>query len=89
MVRGASYRLCNHPVRAVGETGAAQVDRGTLYITNKRCSFDGRARQLAIGVHADGFVLEKSVGKSPFLTVGGDAAPAAAIAAEALARDWT
>ncbi|CAN5883099.1 hypothetical protein BH11GEM1_BH11GEM1_08780 [soil metagenome] len=97
VVRGASYRLDSHPVRTVGETGAAQVDRGTLYITNKRFIFDGRARQvairhsdvLALGVYADGFILEKSVGKSPFLTVDGDAALAAVIAAEALARDWT
>lgn len=95
VMRGASYRLGNHPVRTIGETGAVQVDRGTLYITNKRCIFNGRARQvairhsdvLALGVYADGFVLEKSVGKSPFLTVDGDAALAAVIAAEALARD--
>ena len=97
VARGASYRLGSHPVRAVGETGAVQVDRGTLYITNKRCIFDGAIRQVAIrhsdvislGIYADGFVLEKSVGKCPLLTVDGDAALAAVIAAEALARDWT
>lgn len=97
VVRGASYRMGNHPVRPVSDTGAVEVDRGTLYITNKRCIFDGRAKQvairhsdvLALGVYADGFVLEKAVGKSPFLTIDGDAALAAVLAAEALARDWT
>lgn len=96
VVRGSSYRLGNHPVQPVSETGAVEADRGTLYITNKRCIFDGRTKQvairhsdvLALGVYADGFVLEKSVGKSPYLTMDGDAALATVIAAEALARDW-
>ena len=97
VVRGASYRLGSHPVRQATETGAVELDHGTLYITNKRCIFDGRARQvairhsdvLALGIYADGFILEKSVGKSPFLSIDGDAALASVIASEALARDST
>ncbi len=97
VVRGASYRLANHPERTLAETGAVQADRGTLYITNKRCIFDGRTKQVAIrhsdvralGVYADGFVLEKSWGKWPSLSIDGDAPLASVILAEALARDWT
>ena len=81
----------------MAETGAIQADRGTLYITNKRCIFDGPARQVAVrhsdvrtlAIYADGFVLEKRAGKSPALSVDGDAPLATVILAEALARDWT
>ena len=82
---------------SVAADHAISVQEADQLKLNKRCIFDGRARQVAIlhsdvvalGVYADGFILEKSVGKSPFLTIDGDAALAAVLAAEALARDWT
>jgi hypothetical protein len=94
VAKGASYRMDTHPTARPEPDGSVEIDKGTLYITSKRFIFDGPRKQaairhsdvIAIEAWADGFLLEKTAGKFPLITIEGDVAIATAIAAEALAR---
>jgi hypothetical protein len=92
--KGTAYDMESHPTARVERDDSVEVDKGTLYITNKRFIFDGPRKQAAIRhsdvvaleAWTDGFLLEKTAGKFPLLAIEGDSAVVTAIAAEALAR---
>lgn len=94
IARGLYYRVgASRPQRVTTE-GLTEIDRGTLYLTNKRVLFDGEQRNwtirwpsiIAFHAYSDGLVLEKGTGKSPHLVLHGDAELAAVLCAVLLAR---
>lgn len=94
IARGVYYRVgASRPHRVTTE-GLTLIDEGTLYITSKRILFDGQKKNTALRLNtiiafepcADGIIIEKATGKSPHITLGGDAEMAAVILGAVLAR---
>jgi tellurite resistance protein len=78
--KGLRYRIGSVQVQRITREELVEVDRGTLYLTNKRVIFDGARKNTAIRLSAllaftpctDGVILEKASGKSPHLVLSGD-----------------
>lgn len=94
IARGVYYRSPRIPPTRVKQDLLTQIDRGELYITNKRVLFNGTKKNTTIRMSAligftpysDGLELEKSSGRSPVLILHDDAELAAAVLAGALVR---
>lgn len=93
VARGLYYRFGSSRPQRVTTEGLAEIDRGVLYLTNKRVLFDGATRNwtirwatiIAFHAYSDGIVLEKGTGKSPHLVLDGDAELAAVLCGALLA----
>jgi hypothetical protein len=93
VARGLYYRVGASRPQHITTEGLTEIDRGTLYLTNKRVLFDGATRNWSvrwasiIAFHAcsDGIVLEKGTGRSPHLVLDGDAELAAVLCGALLA----
>jgi len=78
--KGLRYRVGSVRVQRITREELIEVDRGRLYLTNKRVIFDGGKKNTSIRLSAllsftpfaDGVVLEKSSGRSPHLLLNGD-----------------
>jgi hypothetical protein len=78
--KGLRYRVGSVRVQRITREELTEVDRGRLYLTNKRVIFDGGKKNTAIRLSAllsftpfaDGVVLEKSSGRAPHLLLTGD-----------------
>jgi len=95
IVKGVRYRLGSISPTIVRTTELQEIDSGTLFITNKRLFFDGRAKNTTITYKAvaalklfdGGFEVDKQTGRSPHLFVGPEPEQVAAMAVRAHA-DW-
>jgi hypothetical protein len=87
IARGVYYRVGGSRPQRVTTEGLTEIDAGTLYLTNKRLLFDGRAKNtslklntvIAFDVYTDGLAIEKGSGRSPHLLLNGDVESAATI----------
>lgn len=78
IARGVYYRVGATQPQRVTSKGLTEIDRGTLYLTNRRVLFDGERRNstiplsnlISFQVYADGLQLEKSTGRSHYLLFG-------------------
>lgn len=75
--KGVRYRVGSVRVERITREELTEIDRGRLYLTNKRVIFDGSKKNstvrlsslLSFTPFSDGVVLEKASGKSPHLAV--------------------
>lgn len=73
ITKGLRYRVGNIKLQKISEDKIVEVDRGTLFITNKRIIFMGAKKNITINYnhilsivpYNDGFGIEKDAGKSP------------------------
>ncbi|HET7024378.1 MAG TPA: hypothetical protein VFI39_04165 [Gemmatimonadales bacterium] len=87
IARGLYYRVGRSTPQRVTEQGLAEIDKGTLYLTNKRLFFDGQGKNtsirlqniIAFEVYSDGIAIEKGSGRTPHLMIDGDVELAATI----------
>jgi len=77
--KGFTYRLGSSSSQKIKRDVLEEVDRGTLYVTNKRVIFDGARKNtiirfddiLAVVPHDSGGVeIDKTAGRSPIFAVG-------------------
>jgi hypothetical protein len=80
--KGVRYRVGSVSAQRITRDELVEIDRGTMYVTNKRLIFDGARKNTTIRLLAilsftpcsDGLVLEKATGKPIQLEfAGGDA----------------
>lgn len=75
--KGVRYRVGSVRVQRITREELTEIDRGRLYVTNKRVIFDGGKKNSTIRLSSllsftpcsDGVVLEKASGKSPHLLI--------------------
>lgn len=75
--KGLRYRVGSVQVQRVTRDDMVEIDRGRLYVTNKRVIFDGAKKNITIRLSAllsfspysDGVVLEKASGKAAHLVL--------------------
>ena len=75
--KGVRYRVGSVRVQRITREELTEIDRGRLYLTNKRVIFDGTKKNTTIRLSgllsftpfSDGVVLEKASGKSPHLLI--------------------
>ena len=80
IAKGIYYRLGSIGVRPQSEDVWQTIDRGTIYLTNKRIIFMGEKGNKTIPIHkilsftpySDGVYIQKDSGKSPFLKFSDD-----------------
>jgi len=76
--KGVYWRMGDVAVQRVSRDVLTPIDKGTLYLTNKRLLFTGQMRNKVIRLnrildftqHLDGVMIEKDRGRSPFLEFG-------------------
>lgn len=93
IMKGLRYRVGSVRVQRITRDELTEIDRGTVYLTNKRVIFDGAKKNTTLRLSAllsftpfnDGVVLEKSTGKPPHLLLQGDVELFTAILGAALA----
>ncbi len=93
IAKGLHYRVGSVRVQRITREELTEIDRGTVYLTNKRVIFDGGKKNTTLRLNSllsftpcsDGVVLEKSSGKSPHLLLEGDVELFNAILGSALA----
>jgi hypothetical protein len=93
IAKGLSYRVGNYTPSQITVDELTKLDTGTLYVTNKRLIFDGQSKNIALRygpiigleVFSDGIGIEKASGRTPYLTLSGDAEAIAIIISRAMA----
>jgi hypothetical protein len=93
IARGFYYRLGRSRPRNIPTDDLVPVDVGKVYFTNRRILFNGLNREstiklgtiLSFQVFADGLIVERKKGRSPYLMIEGDAEAAAIILSRLLA----
>lgn len=94
VARGVYYRCGTATEECLTDTRIKEMDRGKLYITNRRVLFEGARGMVRRGlrsidafqVYRDGLILEKANGRGFYLTIDGDVELAAVILGTALSR---
>ena len=77
--KGLRYRIGSVQVQRVTRDEMVEIDRGQLYVTNKRIIFNGAKKNstirlsalLSFSPYADGVALEKASGKAAHLVLSG------------------
>lgn len=78
--KGLRYRVGSVKVQRITREELTEVDRGRVYLTNKRVIFDGGKQNKTIRLSSllsftpfsDGVILEKASGRPPHLVLHGD-----------------
>lgn len=75
--KGVRYRIGSVHVQRITRDEMTEIDRGTLYLTNKRIILDGQRRNMTVRLsgliaftpYTDGVVLEKASGTPPHIVL--------------------
>jgi len=93
IVKGVRWRFASFALHRITKDELTFIDKGTLYVTNKRVIFDGALKNTTIRyssligfqLFSDAVILDKATGKSPHLLLEDDPEDLAVILGAAMA----